>query len=78
MMLNSFFFRSDQANFAKKKIPVLFYFSGEHADYHKVTDEISKINFDKLLRITELCGRTVVKTANVHGRLPYSPQKGDE
>ncbi len=73
-----FFFRSDQANFAKKKIPVLFYFSGEHADYHKVTDEISKINFDKLLRITELCGRTVVKTANVHGRLPYSPQKGDE
>lgn len=73
-----FFFRSDQANFAKKKIPVLFYFSGEHADYHKVTDEISKINFDKLLRITELCGRTAVKTANLQVRLPYSPQKGDE
>ena len=73
-----FFFRSDQANFAKKKIPVLFYFSGEHADYHKVTDEISKINFDKLLRITELCGRTAVKTANLQVRLPYLPQKGDE
>lgn len=73
-----FFFRSDQANFAKKKIPVLFYFSGEHADYHKVTDEISKINFDKLLRITELCGKTVFKTANLIERLPYSPQPGDE
>ncbi len=73
-----FFFRSDQANFAKKKIPVLFYFSGEHSDYHKVTDEISKINFDKLLRITELCGNTVITTANLNYRFPYTPQKGDE
>lgn len=73
-----FFFRSDQANFAKKKIPVLFYFSGEHSDYHKVTDEITKINFDKLLRITELCGKTVISTANLDYRLPYIQQKGDE
>lgn len=73
-----FFFRSDQANFAKKKIPVLFYFSGEHSDYHKVTDEISKINFDKLLRITELCANTIITTSNLSYRLQYVPQKDDE
>jgi hypothetical protein len=75
--IENFFFRSDQANFAKKKIPVLFYFTGEHADYHKVTDEIAKINFADLVRITQLCARTAWKTASIEERLPYTPQKTD-
>lgn len=75
--IENFFFRSDQANFAKKKIPVLFYFTGEHKDYHKVTDEISKINFPDLVRITKLCARTAWKTASIDERLPYTPQKSD-
>lgn len=75
--IENFFFRSDQANFAKKKIPVLFYFTGEHKDYHKVTDEIAKINFTDLVRITKLCARTAWKTASIDERLPYTPQKSD-
>ena len=45
---NRFYYRSDHYNFAKNNIPVIFYFSGIHEDYHKPTDEIEKINFDKL------------------------------
>ncbi|MBS1537613.1 MAG: M20/M25/M40 family metallo-hydrolase [Bacteroidetes bacterium] len=75
--IENFFFRSDQANFAKKQIPVLFYFTGEHSDYHKVSDEISKINFPDLVRITKLCARTAWKTASLDERLPYTPQKSD-
>ncbi|MBK9249584.1 MAG: M28 family peptidase [Ignavibacteria bacterium] len=75
--IENYFFRSDQANFAKKKIPVLFYFTGEHADYHKVGDEISKIDFPNLVEITKLCSRTAWNVANLEGRLPYTPQAND-
>lgn len=75
--IEHFFFRSDQASFAMKKIPVLFFFSGEHADYHKQADQIEKINFGKLVRITELCGRCVWRTANTTVEFPFTPQKGD-
>jgi hypothetical protein len=57
--IDSYFFRSDQANFARKRIPVLFYFTGEHGDYHKVTDEFAKINFDDMVGITRLVARTI-------------------
>lgn len=36
---------SDQTSFYLKKIPVLHFFTGQHADYHKSTDDIEKINF---------------------------------
>ena len=45
---NHFYYRSDHYNFAKNGIPVIFYFSGIHRDYHKPTDDVEKINFDKL------------------------------
>lgn len=40
--------RSDHWNFAKKNIPIIFYFDGIHEDYHKPSDEVSKIEFDLL------------------------------
>ena len=40
--------RSDQYNFAAKGVPVTFFFAGFHPDYHKATDTIEKINFDKV------------------------------
>jgi Zn-dependent M28 family amino/carboxypeptidase len=45
---NRYYYRSDHYNFAKKGIPVVFLYNGEHADYHKPTDEVSKIEFDAL------------------------------
>ncbi len=70
--IERYFFRSDQANFARKKIPVIFYFTGEHGDYHKVTDEIGKINFDDMLSITSLATRVAWRAAN-QSRTRYVP-----
>ncbi|HYF02784.1 MAG TPA: M20/M25/M40 family metallo-hydrolase [Patescibacteria group bacterium] len=76
--IEDFFFRSDQANFARKRIPVLFYFTGEHEDYHKVGDHVEKINFTKLTQITRLASRVVWRVAEMEGRLLYVPQGGEE
>ena len=51
---NQFYYRSDHYNFAKNGIPSVFYFSGVHEDYHQPTDDIEKINFAKVERVTKL------------------------
>jgi Zn-dependent M28 family amino/carboxypeptidase len=53
------FFRSDHYNYAKKGIPIIFYFSGLHEDYHQPSDSIEKIDFTKMERVT----RTIYATA---------------
>lgn len=55
---NRFYYRSDHYNFAKNGIPVIFYFSGVHEDYHKPSDTLDKILFDKYLLITRLIFHT--------------------
>jgi hypothetical protein len=50
---------SDHMAFAMKKIPVLFFFSGLHADYHRPTDKIEKINFNGMAEVVELSARVV-------------------
>lgn len=45
------FSRSDHANFAQKGIPIAFFFTGFHPDYHKVSDTPDKIHFEKLADI---------------------------
>jgi peptidase M28-like protein len=64
-----FFFRSDHYNYAKKGIPIIFYFSGVHADYHRVSDEIGAIDFAKLERVA----RTIYATAYAVAELPARP-----
>ena len=61
---NDFYTRSDHYNFAEKQIPVIFYFSGTHEDYHKPTDTASKINYDLLEARTKLIFYTVWEIAN--------------
>ncbi len=46
--------RSDHYNYAQKGIPIVFFTSGLHDDYHKVSDEVTKIDFDKLARVGDL------------------------
>ena len=50
---NRYYYRSDHYNFAKNGIPVVFLFNGTHADYHRATDEVSKIEFDALTTRTK-------------------------
>jgi hypothetical protein len=42
------YYRSDHFNFARKGVPIIFYFDGIHADYHKPSDTPDKINYDLL------------------------------
>lgn len=66
---NRFYYRSDHYNFAKNNIPVIFYFSGIHEDYHKPTDTVDKIRFDKMTKITQLVFATAWEIANQENRL---------
>lgn len=66
---NRFYYRSDHYNFAKNRIPVIFYFSGIHEDYHKPTDTVDKIRFDKMTKITQLVFLTAWDIANLDHRL---------
>jgi hypothetical protein len=59
---------SDHAPFLNKGIPALFYHSGMHEDYHKVTDESSKIDFTKASVISQLAFRTAYRIANDSNR----------
>lgn len=56
------FERSDHYNYSQKGIPVVMLTTGAHEDYHKVSDEPAKIDFEKMARIASLMrdvGRTV-------------------
>lgn len=66
---NRFYYRSDHYNFAKNGIPVIFYFSGVHEDYHKHTDEVEKIMFNKVEKITRLVFHTAWELGNKPTRL---------
>jgi Zn-dependent M28 family amino/carboxypeptidase len=46
--------RSDHFNYARMGIPIVFFTTGTHDDYHTVRDEPSKIDYDKMARIAAL------------------------
>lgn len=59
-----FYYRSDHYNFAKNGVPAIFYFNGVHADYHKSTDTVDKINFNLLAKRARLVFYTAWEMAN--------------
>ncbi len=65
---NRFYYRSDHYNFAKNGIPSVFLFNGVHADYHKATDEVEKIEFDALTKRTQLAFAIAWELANRDNR----------
>lgn len=62
---NRFYYRSDHYNFARNGVPVIFFFTGVHADYHQPTDTVDKILFDRMAKITRLIYYTGWKVANL-------------
>jgi len=58
-----FFFRSDHFNFAQAGVPAVFFFSGVHEDYHRPSDEASRIDAEKTARIAQLAFRLGVALA---------------
>ena len=67
---NKFYYRSDHYNFAKHGIPVIFYFNGTHADYHRPTDTVDKIEFELMAKRAQLVFHTAWILANRNERTP--------
>ncbi|HEY0005374.1 MAG TPA: M20/M25/M40 family metallo-hydrolase [Pyrinomonadaceae bacterium] len=65
---NRFFFRSDHFNYAQKGIPIIFYFDGEHEDYHRPGDEADKIDYQKMERVARTIYMTLWEVANLSAR----------
>jgi hypothetical protein len=67
--------RSDHYSYASKGVPIIFFTTGLHRDYHYLTDEVSKIDFPKLARITDLVYATGTRVANLD-HVPVRDNKG--
>lgn len=68
---------SDQTSFYLKNIPVLHFFTGQHTDYHKSTDDTEKINFKgevEVLQFIQQIASTLAETENI----PFTKTKQPE
>ena len=63
------YYRSDQIKFAEKGVPVIFYTSGEHDDYHQPTDDVEKIDFEVFEKRVRLIFATAWELANREQRI---------
>ncbi|MCB0629702.1 MAG: M28 family peptidase [Lewinella sp.] len=66
---NRYYYRSDHYNFAERGIPAIFFFNGTHQDYHRTSDTVDKINFDKMEKIGRLVFHTSWELANRDERI---------
>lgn len=64
----SFYTRSDHYNFARKGVPILFFFNGTHPDYHRPSDSVDKIDAEKESRIVKLVFYLGLDVANTSER----------
>jgi hypothetical protein len=69
-----FYFRSDHYNFARKGVPILFFFNGVHPDYHQVTDSPDKIDSEKEARILRLLYHLGREIGNAPERPRWNPE----
>jgi hypothetical protein len=69
------YYRSDHYNFAKHRIPIIFYFNGLHADYHQPTDDVEKIDFKLAEKSARLVFYTAWEVANRDQRLVVDSNK---
>jgi hypothetical protein len=67
------FYRSDHYNFAMKGVPVLFFTSGTHADYHQPSDTAELIDTEKASRLVRLVFHVGAAVANADGRPRWDP-----
>jgi len=68
---------SDHSSFYSKQIPVLFFWTGTHNDYHKPSDTSEKINYDDEARILSLVARIIRDVDSADPRLTYTTAKSE-
>jgi hypothetical protein len=69
--------RSDHANYARYGIPVVFFTTGGHADYHQVTDEPQYIQYGHMARVDQLVYDIALKVGNLDHRVVVDKPKPD-
>jgi hypothetical protein len=65
---------SDHAAFYRKNIPVLFFFTNSHADYHKATDDADKLNYEGELQVIHYI-HNIIQQADGQGKLAFLPTR---
>jgi hypothetical protein len=74
---DNFYCRSDHYMYARYGIPITFFSTGGHRDYHQVTDEIQYLDFDKYTRVTKFVGAVAERVANLGHRPMVDKPKPD-
>jgi len=74
---DNFYCRSDHYMYARYGIPIAFFSTGGHRDYHQVTDEIEYLDFDKYVRATRFVGAVAQRLANLDHRPVVDKPKPD-
>jgi hypothetical protein len=69
-----FYYRSDHYNFARKGVPILFFFNGVHPDYHRVSDSPDRIDAEKAARIVNMVFYIGLDVANATERPQWNPE----
>ena len=68
---------SDHTSFYLKNIPVLFFFTGQHSDYHKPTDDVEKVNFPGVMQVISTTAE-VIETLDKQPKLKFQETKSKE
>jgi hypothetical protein len=63
--------------YARFGIPITFFTTGGHRDYHQLTDEVQYIDFDKMARVASLVEDVALHVANLDHRLVVDKPKPD-
>jgi Zn-dependent M28 family amino/carboxypeptidase len=74
---DNFYCRSDHYMYARYGIPIAFFSTGGHRDYHQVTDEMQYLDFDKYARVTGFVQAVVERVANLDHRVVVDKPKPD-
>jgi hypothetical protein len=74
---DQFYCRSDHYNYARWGIPVVFFSTGGHRDYHQLTDEPQYLDYDKLARVTTFIRDVVVAVGGQDQRLTVDKPRPD-
>ena len=61
---------SDQTSFYEKNIPVLFFHTGGHEDYHKPTDDANKVDYQSLKQILKL-EQAIIEGSFTQEKMPF-------
>ena len=69
--------RSDHYSYARWGIPITFFTTGGHRDYHQLTDEVQYIDFEKMARVASLVEDVALHVANLDHRIVVDKPKPD-